>query len=182
MPDGMEFVFKNGINKAHQTATPEFIMEQYYKVPEKLRAMGQKRIAVVDRYNPSDAYWRKHYKGFTHSYMTGGDDITIWRYDRNHDANYFVDSLSHEIGHKIDTALGKNGARYSTMLDWKLAMSNDLLATGKKSITTYGENSEMEDFAESIKEYVKNPGGFLKAMPNRGTIIEGIINGKGASP
>jgi hypothetical protein len=113
--------------------------------------------------------------------MTGGEDITIWRWDYKHDEDYFVEALDHEIGHKIDTTMG-GGKRYSSMGDWKAAMQSDLSASGKKSFSTYGENSETEDFAESIRYYIKDKKSFSSTMPNRGKIIDDIVNGRIAAP
>lgn len=177
MPDGTRFVFKTGMNKEHQKATPDFVIEQWYKTPAKLREMAQKEIVVVDRYSPVDEVWQKQYKGFKHAYATGGDTITFYRYDYKHTPEYFVRSLNHEMGHKIDKSIGNGPLRFSESGRWEQAMAADLVTSGKHSITQYGENSPVEDFAESIAEYIKNKEKFTQTMPERAKIIEQIIAG-----
>ena len=175
LPDGVSFAFKQNMDTAHQAMTPEFAIEQWYRVPEELRKQAQNRINIVDVYNPADEYWRKMYKNFPHSYAIGGDEISFFRYDYQHNANYVVRTYSHEIAHYIDKSMGANGTRYSASSDWLKAMQMDLAVSGKNSITDYGENSTTEDFAESIAEYVMNPQMFSTTMPNRSRIIESIM-------
>ncbi|MBO5917391.1 MAG: hypothetical protein J6Q14_01330 [Oscillospiraceae bacterium] len=181
MPDGVEFRFKQGMDAAHQSMTPDMLIDSWYKVPQRLRDLGQKRINVVDTYNPSDAYWKSIYKTFTQSYATGGDEITFYRWDYAHNPDYLVRSLSHEIAHKVDTSLG-GATRYSEQTDWQKAMADDKAFSGMASITTYGENSPSEDFAESIAEYIKDQNFFLQFMPNRGKLISAILSQGGGGP
>lgn len=183
MPDGMRFAFKKDIDKNLQTLTPEKAVDYWYRVPQSLRDKGQKQINVVDTYNPADKHFQSIYKGFTHSYATGGDAITFFRYERKHDPKYLIEeTLYHEIGHHIDDTLGSNGIRYSLMKEWGDAMSDDYRTSGKKSITYYGENSPAEDFAESVKEYTKYRKPFLTTMPKRGKILDRILQKGGVSP
>lgn len=181
MPDGTKFIFKSGMDTAHQKATPKFAIEQWYKTPQAIRDKAQKEIAFVDVYNPDDAHWKTVYKNFTQSYATGGDQITFWRWDYDHDPAYFVRSFNHEMAHKVDTVLG-GGTRYSLLADWQKAMADDLAFSGLHSITTYGANSPAEDFAESIAEYIRNRKLFLQKLPNRGKIITNIILQGGILP
>ena len=180
-PDGTRFIFKSGMDAAHQKATPKFAIDQWYKTPQEIRAMAQKEVAFVDVYNPDDAYWKQTYTNFTQSYATGGDQIVFWRCDYDHDPAYFTRSLNHEMAHEVDTVLG-GGTRYSLSSAWQKAMSDDLAASGKASITTYGENSPVEDFAESVAEYVIDAKSFLQIMPNRGNIIKSMIMKGGSVP
>lgn len=55
-------------------------------------------------------------------------------------------------------------------------MADDIVVSGKKSCTAYGENSATEDFAESVAEYVKDKRGFEKNFPNRAAILATIIS------
>lgn len=177
MPDGMQFVFKSGMVKAQQQLTPEQLIGKYYEVPKGLRDKGQKVINVIDRYNPSDTYWRKEYKKlgfkFDHSYMTGGKEITVYRYDRSHDINYLGFSIDHEIGHNID------GAQHiiSGSQEWADAIAKDKALSGKDSWREYGATRKPEDFADSIGFYTTEHDEFVKTFPNRTTIIERIIRG-----
>lgn len=171
-PDGTEFVFPVSYNKAHQTMTPEKAVELWSKVPEKLRNMGQKQIIFQDVHNPQDKYWRKRYKKFRGSYATGGNDINFWRYDYPHNDDYVVRTYCHEIGHKVDTDNSVNGTRFSEYTWWTDAMAEDKKLSGQKSVTVYGENTNSEDFAESMAEFVRDPDAFRKTFPNRAKIID----------
>lgn len=183
MPDGMRFAFKKGMNKSHQTITPQKAIDYWYRIPQRLRDKAQKQLNVVDTYNPADAYFKKTYKNFTHSYATGGDVITLFRHDTPHNPQYFVEGMAyHEIGHYIDQNSGMNGVRYSLSGEWASAMAKDLKSSGKSSISAYGMNSPVEDFAESVKEYTSYRSAFLKTMPERGKILDRIIRNGGGSP
>lgn len=174
MPDGMRFVFKRGMNVAHQTLEPEELIRKYYETPEGLRKRsGQKVINVVDRYNPADAYWRKTYRNFSHSYMTGGDEITIWRHDYEHNMSYLTSSLRHEMGHGLD----RMNAFVSTSQEWKTAMQADKDFSGgvANSVSKYGENSVKEDFAEAIEQYTGDAAAFETSFPNRASIIKRLL-------
>lgn len=177
-PDGTKFVFPERYNKQHQTMTPEQAIANWQRVPQSIRRQAQKTVEFVDYYNPQDSYWRKHYKNFGHSYATGGDKITFYRYDITHDDDYIVRTYCHEAGHLIDTNLatgtGKS-ARFSAEPVWQKAMADDKAANRRKSCTTYGENSPTEDFAESIAEYVKDKNSFSRDFPNRAAVLASII-------
>lgn len=54
-------------------------------------------------------------------------------------------------------------------------MADDILVSKKKSPTSYGENSNSEDFAESIAEYIQNSLSFKQQFPNRTALIEKFI-------
>ena len=176
-PEGTRFVFPKSYNKAHLTLTPELLLEAYNRVPQEIRSKGQKLIIVQDVYNPQDAYWRKQYKNFSHSYATGGDDITFWRYDYWHDLDYLVKTLSHEMGHHIDytVKVPQGESRTSESKEWLNAMAADLATSGKKSPTTYGENRSTEDFAESVAEMAKDLQQFKTTFPERFALLEEIL-------
>lgn len=176
--DGTKFVFPKMYNKKHQTMTPEQAIANWQKVPQSIRKQAQKTIEIVDYYNPTDAYWRKRYKNFGHSYATGGDKIIFYRYDAAHSDNYIVRTYCHEAGHYIDRNLATgngNNARYSSEAIWTKAMADDLAASGRKSCTAYGENAPTEDFAESVAEYIKDKKTFSKDFPNRAALLSKII-------
>lgn len=175
-PDGTKFVFPAKYNKQHQTMTPEQAIANWQRVPQKIRQQAQKTIEFVDYYNPADSYWRKVYKNFGHSYATGGDRITFYRYDYPHDDDYVVRTYCHEAGHFIDRniATTKNG-RFSSESLWTKAMSDDRMVSGKVSCTTYGANAPVEDFAESVAEYAKDKTVFTRDFPNRAAILAGIV-------
>ena len=173
--DGTQFVFPKTYNKKQQQMTPEQALSLWSQVPTDIRKQAQKTIQFVDYYNPQDSYWKKLYKNFNHSYATGGQSITFYRYDYPHDDDYVIRTYCHEAGHFIDINLGTNG-KFSAENLWTKAMTDDIVVSGKKSCTAYGENSATEDFAESIAEYVKDKTGFEKAFPNRAAILAAIIS------
>jgi SPP1 gp7 family putative phage head morphogenesis protein len=174
-PDGVSFIFPKNYDSAHQTMTPEQAISCWQKVPEEVKKKAQKNIEFVDYYNPDDSYWKRVYKNFTHSYATGGDKITFYRYDRPHDSDYVVRTYCHEAGHYIDTNLSVSGGRFSEEKEWQKAIAEDKKLSGSKSPTAYGENSPAEDFAESIAEYVQNAKEFSKKFPNRASILKNKV-------
>ena len=145
------------------------------KVPESIRKQAQKTIEVVDYYNPADTYWRKHYKNFGHSYATGGDKITFYRHDYDHDDDYLVQTYCHEVGHFIDTNKATTEKRFSYESMWTNAMSSDKIINRKDSCTDYGKNDPAEDFAESIAMYSRDKNEFMKDFPNRSDILSDIV-------
>lgn len=174
-PDGVSFIFPKNYDSAHQTMTPEQAISCWQKVPEEVKKKAQKNIEFVDYYNPDDSYWKRVYKNFTHSYATGGDKITFYRYDRPHDPDYVVRTYCHEAGHYIDTNLSVSGGRFSEEKEWQKAIAEDKKLSGSKSPTAYGENSPAEDFAESIAEYAQNAKEFSKKFPNRASILKNKV-------
>lgn len=174
-PDGTKFVFPAKYIKAHQQMTPEQAIRCWNQVPSEIRNKAQKTIEFVDYYNPADSYWRKKYKNFPHSYATGGNTITFYRYDFPHDDDYVVRTYCHEAGHFIDLNKGTAG-KFSSESLWTNAMNYDIIISGKKSCTTYGENSASEDFAESMAEYIRDKTGFEKNFPNRAAILATIVS------
>ncbi len=155
--------------------TPDKAVDLWYKVPEVVRKQAQKTIEFVDYYNPQDYYWQKIYKDFSHSYATGGETITFYRYEQPHDDLYVIRTYCHEAGHFIDTNRGVNGLDYSQGSDWTKAMKSDILHSNRISPTTYGENSNAEDFAESIVEFLWDPIYFEENFPNRAVLLKTIL-------
>ena len=173
--DGTKFVFPKKYDKTKQTMTPEQAISAWQKVPETVRKKAQKTIEFVDYYNPQDTYWRKVYKNFPHSYATGGEKITFYRYGYKHNDDYLVRTYCHEAGHYIDTQLATVSTRYSDESLWSNAMLDDLTLTKKKSCTKYGENAPTEDFAESVAEFIKDESAFTKQFPNRAALLKNIF-------
>lgn len=176
-PEGVEFEFPVKLDRNKQKLTPEQLMKAWEKVPKGIRDKAPKRIQVLDYYNPQDTYWKKVYKKFTHSYATGGvNGVTFYRYDYEHDDDYLVRTLCHELGHVADQKIETpTKIRFCDSTDWTEAMSKDLVHCGMKSPTRYGENANAEDLAESVAEYTMNHEWFIKNFPNRTKIIESIV-------
>lgn len=174
--EGTQFVFPKSYNKKQQQMTPEQALSLWAKVPDGIRKQAQKTIQFVDYYNPQDSYWRKTYKNFGHSYATGGQTITFYRYDHPHNGAYVIKTYCHEAGHFIDTNRGTTNRKFSAESLWTKAMADDIVVSGKKSCTAYGENSATEDFAESVAAYAKDKTGFEKEFPNRAAVLATIIS------
>ena len=175
LQDGTRFVFPKEYDEKLQSMTPEKAVDLWYKLPEIVRKQAQKTIEFVDYYNPQDTYWQKVYKNFSHSYATGGDVITFYRYELPHDDLLVIRTYCHEAGHFIDKNRGKNGMDYSQNSDWTKAMNNDMLYSKRMSPTAYGENSNAEDFAESVAEFLWNPILFESDFPNRAALLKTIL-------
>ena len=180
MPDGMRFVFKHNMNKANQTLKIDTLIDGYYKTPQELREKAQKTIVVVDRYNPADSYWKKKYKNFPRSYMTGGEMITIYRYEYEHDFDYLLEALRHEMGHAIDRNNKQGNAWFSELGEWTEAMRKDKEFSGgiAESVSEYGKNSPKEDFADSVSKITGSATAFASAFPNRAAILKRLIWGR----
>lgn len=176
MPDGTQFVYPKSYDKKKQTLSPEEAISIWNRVPQNIRDKIQKKIEVVDYYNPQDSYWRKKYKNFTHSYATGGDTITFYR-SNSHDPDYVAKTFCHEGGHYIDYTLPGTSriSRFSEQQDWQNAMANDLKTSGKKSWRAYGENSPLEDFADSVAYYVFEHASFAATFPERTKLLNTIL-------
>ena len=176
-PDGTRFIYPKKYNKQHQMLTPDQAVETWQKVPENIRKKIQKTVEVVDYYNPQDARWRKRYKNFGHSYATGGERITMYRYDYQHDLDYLIHTFCHEGGHYIDYHLPGTDInnRYCQQSAWQTAMAMDLATSGKKSWRAYGENSPLEDFADSVGYYTTDRANFAVTFPERTKLLDIIL-------
>lgn len=175
-PDGTRFVYPEVYDKKKQTLTPEQAIATWQRVPQHIRDKMQKTIEVVDYYNPRDSHWKKVYKNFTHSYATGGEKITLYRSDY-HDLGYLAHTFCHEGGHYIDYHLPgtDRNNRYCLQPDWQRAMTEDLRTSGKKSWRSYGENSPLEDFADSVGYFVWDHDNFVRTFPERAKLLEAIL-------
>ena len=174
-PDGNRFIFPDDMDPAKQTMTPEQAVAAWQKVPDSIKKLAQKDIEFVDYPNPQDSYWKKIYKIFSASYATGGSTITFYAYSAPHDMDYLVSTYCHEAGHYIDIQNAINGIRFSENSGWTKAMAHDMMVSGKASITAYGCNSPVEDFAESVAACAADPNGLQKTMPGRAALLKEIF-------
>lgn len=174
-PDGTRFVFPDKMDSTKQGMTPTQAISLWQKVPEEIRQKAQNTIEFVDYYNPMDAYWKKRYRNFTHSYATGGDKITFYRHTVPHDDDYVIRTYCHEAGHYIDMQIASNKKHFSSESLWTEAIKKDIMNSNMRSPTVYGENSPSEDFAESIAEYVTDRESFEKTFPNRAALLKQIL-------
>lgn len=168
--DGIEVIFPQGINTTKQDMTPQHAIELLNRVPAEIRTNMQRQVFFVDYENPQDAYWRARYSNFTRSYATGGDEITFYMWT-GHDDDYVVRSYCHEAGHYID----KQNGDISNTQTWDDARTADMQISGRSSPTAYGNNSNVEDFAESVAEWATNRADFSVQYPQRTSILVNLI-------
>ena len=172
-PDGTQFFFHEKPDSTKQTMTPDVAIEAWYQLPKNFRKMAQKKIYFVEVENPDDNYWRARYKNFSSSYATGGEEIIFYRYMVKHDFDYVKRTYCHEGGHFIDKALGAGtGKAFSSSAAWVNAVYDDKAKTGMISVTKYGENSLLEDFAESVALYVSDTNAFRRKFKNRAKLLK----------
>lgn len=173
--DGTEIVFPKYYDRTLQTLTPQQAMDAWERVPEQVRTRGQKMIEVLDYENPEDAYWKKEYKNFSSSYMTGDTKISVYKYQSKHRDGYLTETFIHEVGHYIDIL--SDGTCFSESQTWREAMRKDWITSGEPSPTEYGTNSNAEDFAESVVQYSADRNQFEKYFPNRYRLLQMILGG-----
>lgn len=125
LPNGTTLFFKKNMSSSDQTLTPEQLITAISRIDARVADHMQRVIEVVDYENPRDAYWRSVYTNFSRSYMTGGSDIVIYKYSSKHDDDYLVISLAHEIGHGMDTDIGKSYHGISSSARWAAAVAAD---------------------------------------------------------
>ena len=81
-----------------------------------------------------------------------------------------INTLAHELGHKLDHKLCEmfnKSDDYITNTLWKQVINEE-----NSSVSEYGNTSIQEDFADSMKEYAKNPEDFKKKHPKRYEMIK----------
>ena len=185
-PSGVNIVIpKSKAITSSQSFTVEMIARNIAALPEELRAT-LKEVYLCDFFNKDDAYWAKTYKrpGF-YSFATGGSgtvrffknkgsDKKLVRYGMTNGCNEteIPSTLRHECGHNTDRILSK----ISESDIWKKAVEYDKTKSGGiTAVTEYGKCSVAEDFAESVKLFVKDPKGFKNNFPARYAIMRQIF-------
>lgn len=168
--DGIEVIFPQGTDFSKQDMTPRHAIELLERVPPEIRSNMQRQVFFVDYENPRDPYWRARYRNFTRSYATGGNEITFYEWT-GHNDDYVVRTFCHEAGHYID----RQNMDVSGSQQWDDARTADMQATGHSSPTSYGNNSNAEDFAESVAEWATNRSSFMVEYAHRAQILASLI-------
>lgn len=168
--DGIEVIFPQGTDFSKQDMTPRHAIELLERVPPEIRSNMQRQVFFVDYENPQDQYWRATYRNFTRSYATGGNEITFYEWT-GHNDDYVVRTFCHEAGHYID----RQNMDVSGSQQWDDARTADMQATGHSSPTSYGNNSNAEDFAESVAEWATNRSSFTVEYAHRAQILASLI-------
>lgn len=105
------------------------------------------------------------------------DSKTITFYNKISTLSKLKNTLYHELGHALDNRRGGN-IYMSSSQEYKQAVKND----GKKFVSRYAASKGdayqkyREDFADSVREYIKNEKKFSKNYPNRANYIRKKIN------
>ena len=185
-PSGVNIVIPKGKTiTSSQCFTVEMVARNIAALPEELRAT-LKEVYLCDFFNKDDAYWAKAYKrpGF-YSFATGGlgtvrffknkgNDKKLVRYGMTNGCSEteIPSTLRHECGHNTDRVLSK----ISESDIWKKAVEYDKTKNGGiTAVTEYGKCSVAEDFADSVKLFIKAPEGFKKKFPARYAIMRQIF-------
>jgi hypothetical protein len=87
------------------------------------------------------------------------------------DDEWMKHTYIHELAHILDQSLGTNGSRFSSNQSWLDCITAD----GTAFPTLYCTVSPIEDFADSIAEYIYNPIAFETNFPNRANIIKEVL-------
>lgn len=174
MDDGTKIIFPSNTDASKQSATPELMIDRYYQLPKEFRTQMQDVIHVLDYRNPQDSHWEVAYnmKNFR-SYATGGTEISFYAYT-NHDKNYMIKTFAHEGAHYIDL-YSPNAARISSSDKWAKAKIYDLKEHGLEAPTDYAKVANVEDFAESVAEFMTNRRFMEVQFPHRTAIIKEIL-------
>lgn len=140
-------------------------------LPDPGAAKYQKGVAFLRQNNPHDAHWAEAYgiPNFKSAATGGNGGTTFW----NTQTTY--GTLRHEFGHNLDNAHPLSGDLGSGSKAWADAVEKDKahsgahhpgaqetyagghpMQVGQDGVTTYGDASKAEDFAESVRLYLKD--------------------------
>ena len=151
------------------------------RMPKKLKEILKNveiKIYDIECFESSSAsidYFGKTRKLFKICAGTIGNEIRIYEhgisiYSGLPSIEY--ETIVHELGHIIDSKVGN----ISEKQEWSAAIVEDEKMNNKKSVSSYGETSLKEDFAESIKLYYRNRDYFRENFPNRFKLLEELNN------
>lgn len=131
-------------------------------------------VQLVEGANPKDAYWAEQYNtpGFVSGATGGMGGITVWNGQTPKPT-----TVAHEFGHNVDPHLGGLAGMGSDSPQWEAVASLDAVSSsawsgkyvetrltefvkpvhlGEGGVTSYGNNSPGEDFAESVRLWLKD--------------------------
>jgi hypothetical protein len=133
-------------------------------IPENLlSSVGQ--VVITNQRNEADARWAKRYKipGFQ-SAATGGDGTTVIY----NGSPLGVKSYSHEAGHSLADTLWNSTTPPSNS---DFGQTQTVTKTGRirkgNAVSTYGQSSAAEDFAETAGLFVVDPGRLKQDHPEK---------------
>ncbi len=174
---GVKILYK-GTNTTELEISAILLKDIIDRLPEKLR-LQLKEVVLLDGFDPTDVVAKYKYRGFENSpfFSAGASDGSIITLIPT---VFDFGTLVHEIGHNIDSTLGSQDSGWWTNSEseWSNAKKADMELSGEESVTEYGKQSLREDFAESLKLYIKDAEDFRKKFPNRARILEEIVFSK----
>lgn len=175
--DGIRINTIKDINwKNAQTDLPS-IEKMIKTMPQELKD-SVNEINISDLYNTADPYWEVQYKmkNFLSNCTGGNGTINVFG-QRGKLSN---GTVFHEAGHCLDSKGGPYSI--SSSVDWNNAMMDDLnINNGQIGVSEYATQAKKangtnaEDFADSIKLFLKDESAFQSKYPNRYQILKGIL-------
>lgn len=174
--NGVTYLIEDTASSNHGRILREF--QAFHATLPPGTAQYQKGYAWLSGRNPADAYWERQYNITPfESFATAGNGGThVW--NRHTDFNgpsAYAESLRHEFGHNVSTAMRTRGLNDSGA-DWARAAASDAVhnrpqantsTTAKKlridvkvganyplGVSNYGTSSVAEDYAESVAFYL----------------------------
>jgi hypothetical protein len=154
------------------------------EIPIQSRA-AIKRVDLHPKANPDDAHWQADPQynpsgaEFV-SHMTAGSDGIVDVFPSTANANLIEleTTLIHETGHAISNQKWGDDTTKAKWNDWRAARTADAI-----SVSTYGDSSDAEDFAESWMLFSSAYGTALEAevrtlIPNRVKLMDAFMEHK----
>jgi len=174
MFEHIRIVIPEDLDVTKQHITVKEIVDVLEKMPERLKETIDE-IQILDYRNPDDIYWEKTYNipGFRSFATEGNGKIHFYENgfeDKKGVIDYLPTAMAHEMGHNLDWELGRNFAtKYSLGKDWTEAMKEDYNISKKQYVSDYAKQakSNLEDFADSVVEFVLNKRKFQRNFPHR---------------
>lgn len=171
---GREFWYPLGANKDNIPVRANEASRAIGKMFPGMQKYANKLFFDID-YHPIDKFYQLDYANFTHGAMYSGTPISV--HMKPDSMTSFIDTLCHEIGHKIDV-----NDKYSGTVQWYSAYIKE------SPVSQYSVNHPREDFAEHFRALVSFLIGghtqndnllhlqhFRKKYPERYKVLESIV-------
>jgi hypothetical protein len=173
---GTKLIKPVDLNTVEQTLDSDMVAELWdSKVPEVLSSKVNE-IFILDTRNPADSYWEKTY-GIPNfkSYATGGRGTINFHASKSHEKGFVRHTLYHEAAHNLDSSMGW----YSKTGAWKQVREQDMSLGGREWASDYARSSkaEVEDFADSVADYISNSIVFKSKFPARARKLKELLEG-----
>lgn len=172
--NGREFAYPVGIPQEKVSISAVDASRIIETFPPYLKK-GIERVSFYNEECPMDLFWKSEYKNPKHKSMaTDGGKTDFWMAVTK---DNFKPFMAHEAAHILDGKLKE----ISASAGWKAAVDADLdfwtiPSSGKRPegwgyVSKYAMTNNVEDFAESMREYITNHDEFKQNYPNRAAFI-----------